>query len=183
MSVIYIVRHCQTTGQAPEAELTEEGFAQAERLVEFLLPFGIDRVVSSPFTRAMQSLTPLANHLGLPLEVDERLKERLLCWPPIEAWLELNNRCYAEPDYVAPGGESNNSVFGRFLAVLEEVRQHPATAPALVTHGGMLSVLLNRLDENFGPESFRGLTNPDVYRLTYSDDSELPKAVRLWKVS
>lgn len=183
MSTIYIVRHCQTTGQAPEAELTEAGFAQAEQLIDFLKPFGIDRIVSSPFTRAQQSVIPLSKHLDIPLEVEERLKERLLCWPPIEAWLELNNRCYAEPDYTAPGGESNRSVLNRFLAVLEEARQHPATATVLVTHGGMLSVLLNHFDSNFGPEGFRGLTNPDVYRVTYSDDSAAPEVIRLWKVA
>ena len=183
MANIYIVRHCQTTGQAPEAPLTEEGFAQAERLIDFLTPFGIDRIVSSPFMRAQQSVIPLSKHLGIPLEVDERLKERLLCWPPIEAWLELNNKCYAEPDYVAPGGESNRSVLNRFLAVLEDARQNPAKATVLVTHGGMLSVLLNHFVADFGPESFRTLTNPDVYRFTYAPGSAPPEVVRLWKVS
>ncbi len=32
MSTIYLIRHCETTGQAPEAPLTPRGEEQAQRL-------------------------------------------------------------------------------------------------------------------------------------------------------
>ncbi len=55
--------------------LDAKGRRQAEALVEVLRPFGVLRVVSSPYVRCVQTVEPLAAALGLPLEQDERLAE------------------------------------------------------------------------------------------------------------
>jgi 2,3-bisphosphoglycerate-dependent phosphoglycerate mutase len=70
MKPLYLVRHCRASGQEPEAALTEEGLAQAERLADFLAPLAPDRILSSPFRRAVQSVEPLAARLDLPIELD-----------------------------------------------------------------------------------------------------------------
>jgi 2,3-bisphosphoglycerate-dependent phosphoglycerate mutase len=54
---IYIVRHCKAEGQSPDANLTDEGYLQAERLAEFLYDKKIESIICSPFVRANQSLT------------------------------------------------------------------------------------------------------------------------------
>ena len=55
--------------------LDAKGRRQAEALVELLRPFGVRRVVSSPYVRCVQTVEPLAAALGLPLEQDDRLAE------------------------------------------------------------------------------------------------------------
>jgi phosphohistidine phosphatase SixA len=55
--------------------LDKRGRDQATGLVELLQPFGICRVVTSPYARCVQTVEPLAAALGLPLEHDERLGE------------------------------------------------------------------------------------------------------------
>ena len=55
--------------------LDERGRDQAAELVELLQPLGIRRVVTSPYTRCVETVEPLAAALGLPLEHDERLGE------------------------------------------------------------------------------------------------------------
>jgi 8-oxo-dGTP diphosphatase len=55
--------------------LDKRGRGQAEELVELLRPFGLRRVVSSPYTRCVATVEPLAAALGVPLEEDERLTE------------------------------------------------------------------------------------------------------------
>jgi 8-oxo-(d)GTP phosphatase len=55
--------------------LDERGRRQAAELVELLRPFGLRRVVSSPYTRCVDTVAPLAKALGVPLEEDERLAE------------------------------------------------------------------------------------------------------------
>lgn len=55
--------------------LDARGRRQAAELVELLRPFGVLRVVSSPYVRCVQSVEPLAAALGLPLEQDGRLAE------------------------------------------------------------------------------------------------------------
>jgi 8-oxo-dGTP diphosphatase len=55
--------------------LDARGRREAEALVELLRPFGVRRVVSSPYVRCVQTVEPLAAALGLPLELDDRLAE------------------------------------------------------------------------------------------------------------
>ncbi|WP_332888779.1 histidine phosphatase family protein [Paenibacillus selenitireducens] len=55
---IYIVRHCKAEGQSPDANLTDEGYIQAERLAEFLHHKNIESIISSPYVRAVQSIFP-----------------------------------------------------------------------------------------------------------------------------
>jgi len=85
---LYLVRHCHATGQEPGAPLTPVGEAQAERLADALAGRGIRRIVASPFVRARQSVALLAARLGIPVEIDDRLAERVLCGVPREDWRE-----------------------------------------------------------------------------------------------
>ena len=55
--------------------LDEEGHAQALALADALRGRGISRVVSSPYVRCVESLEPLAEALGLAVELDPRLAE------------------------------------------------------------------------------------------------------------
>lgn len=55
--------------------LDARGRRQSENLVELLRPFGVRRIVSSPFVRCVQTVEPLAAALGVELERDERLEE------------------------------------------------------------------------------------------------------------
>jgi 8-oxo-dGTP diphosphatase len=55
--------------------LDERGRRQAAELVELLRPFGLRRVVSSPYVRCVETVVPLAAALGVPVEEDDRLAE------------------------------------------------------------------------------------------------------------
>jgi phosphohistidine phosphatase SixA len=55
--------------------LDPRGRRQAEDLVELLRPFGVRRILSSPYVRCVQTVEPLAATLGLELEEDDRLEE------------------------------------------------------------------------------------------------------------
>jgi broad specificity phosphatase PhoE len=58
--MILWIRHCSTSGQEPEAPLTDAGHHQARELTQLLMGFGIMRIVSSPYRRAVQSVEPFA---------------------------------------------------------------------------------------------------------------------------
>lgn len=53
--------------------LTKLGFAESDALVGVLTPYEPGRVISSPFLRCIQTVSPLAEALGLPIEQTERL--------------------------------------------------------------------------------------------------------------
>ena len=53
--------------------IDERGRKQAQALVGALSGFAIERIVSSPYVRCIESVEPLAQARGLEVELDERL--------------------------------------------------------------------------------------------------------------
>ncbi len=60
----------------PDPDLTAEGQAQAATAVAALRDAGITRVVTSPYTRAVQTAEIIARALELEVEVEPLIRER-----------------------------------------------------------------------------------------------------------
>lgn len=77
----YVVRHAKAgdrqswPGDDHVRPLSKKGWAQAEALAHRLAGAGVTALVSSPFTRCVQTLEPLADRLGLEIATDDRLAE------------------------------------------------------------------------------------------------------------
>jgi broad specificity phosphatase PhoE len=56
--------------------LSPRGRKEAMHLVEMLAPFGARQVLSSPLLRCVQTVEPLANRLGVPIEYSDALGPR-----------------------------------------------------------------------------------------------------------
>jgi broad specificity phosphatase PhoE len=59
-----------------DPRLTELGHAQAEQAADHLADEGIERIIVSPYTRALQTARPIGARLGVPLRVDPIVRER-----------------------------------------------------------------------------------------------------------
>lgn len=158
---IYLIRHCQATGQAPDTELTEAGRRQAHKLADFLEKQDVVHLITSPFTRAIQSIEPAANRLNLPIEVDDRLAERVLSTQDLPDWMEKLEESFGNEELKFAGGESGKEATGRAMAVLSEMKD----GTAAVTHGNLLGLLLKQIDAGYGFSEWQKLTNPDVYKV------------------
>ncbi|ANY72563.1 histidine phosphatase family protein [Paenibacillus ihbetae] len=177
---IYVVRHCQAEGQAPDAGLTITGMLQAARLAEFLSDQAIDRVVSSPYVRARQSIAPLAERLGLEVTLDERLTERILSASPSPDWREKLLLTYEDMDLCYEGGESSSAAMERAFQAVEDILHQDCRNAVLVSHGNLISLLLKYYDHRIGFKEWEALTNPDVYRLSFPSDGGSPSLLRVW---
>ena len=175
--MIYWIRHCATTGQEPSAPLTAEGQAQAAHLVDVLATFGITRVVSSPFRRAMQSIKPFAARYSIPVETDERLCERVLSSAPLDDWKAVLRRTFDDADFAATGGETSREAEARVVAAFEDADTDDRTT-AVVSHGNLTALLLRRLGWLMDFEASLRLTNPDVFSITRSGNGY--DIARLW---
>jgi 2,3-bisphosphoglycerate-dependent phosphoglycerate mutase len=166
--VLYLVRHCSATGQEPDAPLTPEGERQAEllagRLADELGRTETVRIVSSPYARAVGSVRPLAARLGVTVETDDRLRERVLGAAHLPDWLERLRESFEDADLCLEGGESSRQAAARGLAALVDARARGG-AVVVVTHGTLLALLLRELDGRDGFEAWQGLSNPDIYRV------------------
>lgn len=161
--VLYVVRHCQAEGQEPAASLTERGRCQAEALCTFLVRLNVNRIVSSPFARAVESIRPLSVRLGIPVETDQRLVERTLSTVPLADWREQPRTSFQDLDRVIGGGESSRAAMQRASAVLADILGHPAKRTVVVTQGNLMALMLKTFDGRIGFDLWERLTCPDVY--------------------
>jgi 2,3-bisphosphoglycerate-dependent phosphoglycerate mutase len=161
--VLYLLRHCQATGQEPEASLTKAGKQQAIALADCLEAASISRIISSPYVRAYQSICPLAERLNLTIEVDERLTERVLTSTPMEHWKERLAESFVNLDLSFAGGESSRAAMIRGIAVVNEALKQTASPVAIVTHGNLMTLILKYFDHKIGYADWQDLQNPDLY--------------------
>jgi 2,3-bisphosphoglycerate-dependent phosphoglycerate mutase len=176
---LYLVRHAKATGQAPEAPLTSEGVAQAQTLAEFLSGGSIDQIVSSPFTRAVQSIEPLAERLGLEIKMDERLIEAALSTIDYPDWLDRLRATFSDFDLSFEGGESSRTATARAVAAINDALRSGTDSTLTVTHGRLMTLILKHFDPEYGFEDWMNLGSPDVYRVTMKDGGS--DVERLWK--
>jgi len=172
---LYLVRHCRATGQEPEAQLTAEGRGQAEALTDFFKSMEVGHVISSPYTRAIQSIEPLAQAFSLPIQIDDRLAERVLSSEELPDWMAKLEESFSNLDLAFEGGESAKEAAERGAAALTEAPDNTI----LVTHGNMMGLLLKKFEEAYGFEEWKALSNPDVYVLAFGEEETSIK--RLWK--
>ncbi len=161
-------RHCKATGQEREAELTEEGSQQADELSRYLeeYPIHVTRILSSPFTRARQSIRPFAESMKIETEVDERLGERKLSSKPLEDWLEILEKSFTDLEQKVHDGESSKEAMNRATSLLHELMDHGEAEDEtvlLMTHGNLLALILKYFDDRYGFEDWKSLSNPDLY--------------------
>ena len=164
MQEVVLVRHAAATGQQADASLTIDGQHQARALDHFLRRFRIERVICSPFRRAVESIEPFCLHAGLRVDTDPRLVERVLSVGNLLDWREHLRRSFDELDYCLEGGESSRTAQERGMSVVREALVSTRRC-ALVTHGNMLALILKWADATVGFESWSGLSNPDVFVL------------------
>jgi len=176
---IYLIRHCQAEGQAPDAPLTEKGKKDAEKLADFLEDKGIEMIVSSPYLRAVQTATPLAERLSLEIQTDKRFSERVLSTEDLPDWLDCLKATFADLDLKFKGGESSREATRRAMDALHHYQNVGLTRFAVITHGNLLTLMLHHFDKSYGFEAWRNLSNPDVFCLfTHPTDSCIK---RIWQ--
>ena len=175
MKTLYIVRHCSATGQSPEAELTETGHQQAQELASFFKNLEISHIISSPFTRALQSVMPTVQEKELSLLVDNRLSERILSTSDLTNWLEFLEETFEDFDLTLTGGESSKEATARAIKVLNDAPSNSI----LVTHGNLMSLILKNFDDSIGFNEWKSLSNPDVYIVKV--DQQDSTIARVWQ--
>ncbi|RFA11299.1 hypothetical protein B7R54_14370 [Subtercola boreus] len=115
MSVLYLARHGETVWHSEnryagssDIGLTERGVEQSRALGEWSSSHGVTDVYSSPLLRAVQTATPSASGLDLPVRQDIRLRE---------------------VDFGAGEGLTAREMSEQFPDALRAFRDRPATSP------------------------------------------------------
>lgn len=167
---VYFVRHAQANGQERHAGLTKKGHEDARALANYFHNKNIERIISSPYSRAVSTIKPTAEALTLPIEEDERLIERCLSPDPMENWLIHLEKSFKDYSYKLKGGESSLEAQSRILSVVDSIKENTI----IVSHGNLLALCFQSiaLIEGFG--HWKQMKNPDVFHV-YFGSSTLKK--------
>jgi broad specificity phosphatase PhoE len=149
---LLVIRHAlplrSEAGQGSDPDLSEDGIEQAKRLPDALARFSIKRLVSSPQRRALQTAQPVADALGLPVDVEPRLAEYdygLSHYTPIEeASAEDLQRLI---DGHLPGSVDEPAFIARVHAGVADIvaaADHEDTV-AVFCHGGVINALVHQI--------------------------------------
>ena len=149
---LLVIRHAlplrSEPGEGADPDLSEDGIEQAKRLPDALARFPITRIVSSPQRRAVQTAQPIADRLGLTIDIEERVAEYdygLSHYVPIEEASEEDvQRLIAGH---LPGNVDQDAFIARVndgVADIVAAAGHEDTV-ALVCHGGVINALVHTI--------------------------------------
>lgn len=152
---LLLIRHAlplrSEYGQGSDPELSETGFAQAQRLPDALTRFPITRLVSSPQRRAIQTAEPLAAQLGRSVDIDERFAEYdrdLAGYLPVEHLRTERPQDWARMAQGHLPADVDEAAFCARVsdAVADVVTgSGPDDTVAVFSHGGVINVILHRV--------------------------------------
>src|SRR5690554_99191 len=152
---LLMVRHGQTRANidkvwhgTTDTVLTDVGREQARRLGDYFHRIATpDVIYASPLQRARDTALAIAERHQLEPNFDERLMEFSLGewegikFDDIEILHGATGELYGNPDFAAPGGESQRMVRNRMVAAIDEIiHRHPDQNVVLVSHGTALGI-------------------------------------------
>lgn len=178
---IYLVRHCKANGQEATASLTEEGLLQSERLADSFFDKNIEFIISSPFERAIASIRPFSNRMGLHIHIEDRLRERVLSANDLPDWMDQLKETFDDLDLKLHGGESSREAMDRGVEVIKQLFNREENRIVVVTHGNLMSLILKHYDQSIGFEEWQALSNPDVFELRVLENTGEMIINRMWK--
>ncbi|GAB4455272.1 MAG: alpha-ribazole phosphatase [Anaerolineales bacterium] len=161
MTQFCLVRHGQTDwnlegryqGQS-DVPLNEKGRAQAKALAEQLKGQTFAAIFSSDLMRARDTAEVIANQLGLPVQIEPRLREiNQGEWEGVLAadikarYAEIWSQRTMDPANVRPpGGETVSEVAERVYAALDDIaRRYPRENVLVVSHGLSIATAICRV--------------------------------------
>jgi broad specificity phosphatase PhoE len=159
--LLSLARHAQPAGDDGRRRFTGQadpplgvtGLEQAQLLALELHEYGFEAVYSSDLQRSAQTAAVLAEHMGVPLRQEPRLREiDTGRWEGLtaEEARGLYPTEYAEREadllgYRFPGGESFRQLEARVVQALDDIGGQGLRRVAIVAHLGVNRVLLCHL--------------------------------------
>ena len=152
-----------------ERPLTDDGREAAEQLADELEPYVITSVYSSPYVRAVETVTPTARRRELAVHILPDLRERRLTLAPTPDWPDHLRRAWADPDYVLEGAESGRQAQRRAIALLDLLRARHADGGRLLvgSHGNLISLILQAFEPGVDHDFHMAMPMPAIYHLQH----------------
>lgn len=173
-TTLYFVRHAHSPyvpNREAERSLSERGRRDALHVARTLTEYDIDVVVSSPYTRAVETVQETAEAVGTDVITESGFRERTLAENHVEDFEEAITRVWNDPSFSLEGGEANEVAQERGIEAVERTLERWNGEDIVIgTHGNVLTLILNYYDETYDFEFWQRLSMPDIYQVTFEKD-------------
>jgi 2,3-bisphosphoglycerate-dependent phosphoglycerate mutase len=176
ITTLYFVRHAHSVFSEDEAgrPLSDKGMKDAEGITSLLQKASINKVISSPYKRAVQTVEGVANHFNLKVEIVDDLRERKLSNHPVPNFQEAMDKVWGNPEFDFEGGESNVTAQIRGVKAISHILdKYKGQNIVIGTHGNIMVLIMNYFNQQYGYDFWKGLTMPDLYQLTFENQKLL----------
>lgn len=173
-TTIYLIRHAQSHPSIDLKEsswpLSQRGREQAATLPDLLAPLGIEQLFSSRYLRCVETVRPYSEASSLEITLREGLQERDISGGIDRDFFALWRRSWEDFSFAKPGCESSRDAQTRFLAAVDGILDEPVPETiGICTHGNVIGLFLNALDQQFGIKETEALRTPDVIKIIAGD--------------
>lgn len=170
MTTIYLVRHAHSTYTPEERKrpLSDKGRKEAEKICEVLQSYPVDVIVSSPYQRAIETVSPLAERLHKKIDLIEEMRERTLMKGGANDFNQAIQAVWEDETFAWPGGESNRMARNRGVQAIEGIlNRYQGQQVVVGTHGNIMALIMGAYDNSYGFQFWKSLSMPDVYALSF----------------
>lgn len=166
---LFVARHGETIWNAQnkvcgvtDVELTDKGISQAKDLADIVQNYHIDRILSSPLKRAVETSKIVADKNHIALHIDALLMEQNYgIYEGVDRKNEsflANKRNFA---YRYPNGESMMQVAYRVYGLIDKIKeQYPGNNVLIISHGGVCRIIRTY---------FKDMTNDEFFDYTLAN--------------
>ena len=160
-TVLILIRHGETLWNTQlrmqgslDSDLTPKGELQIKALGEWMKEVPFDYLYCSDSGRARKTAEAISKYTGHTLNFDKRLREKnlgvfegLTSEEARERYPETFKQFKtAGASYIIDQGESTQQLLERSLDAIEEIKdRHPQKVAVVVTHGGVVRVLMKHV--------------------------------------
>ena len=152
--------------------LTEKGRSDSKALVTVFNDEAIHAIYASPYIRAIETVKPLADALGITVQTIDDLRERKITDHWIDDFDGFVKKQWQDFSYHLANGESLAVVQKRNIAVLMGLmKRHSDQTIVIGTHGTSLSTIIQYFEPDFGLQDFLALKDkmPLVIEMTFNE--------------
>lgn len=179
---VLAVRHGPAPWTPDESRpLSPEGMRLARRIPALVAGYPIDAIYSSPYTRARQTIEPVAQAQEKEIITLLDLRERALGEIGALSFGLAAERTWNQPAFAFPEGESNAAAQARAAAVFEELlARHRGGYVMIGSHGTLLALVFQHFDPQYGFHFWARMSMPDLHLLAFKE-GRLIALTRLWQ--
>jgi 2,3-bisphosphoglycerate-dependent phosphoglycerate mutase len=175
MTTIFFVRHAESDFNIEDDRsrpLTSKGHIDCALVTDFLQDKEIDVIISSPYKRAVDTITGISEYTGISIFTIEDFRERkgvlLEEWKPYteKQWSDFSYKLYGDDEECLDDVQKRN-----ITALNDVIRLHKNKNIVIGTHGMALSTIINFYDNYYGFDDFMDMVflNPWIVKMVFDE--------------